>query len=67
MNANAPAIFVKHESGALHELKGKAFKALVKTVKAGLASEINKLMDNGYVGFLDDSGNVECFDALTFE
>ncbi len=59
-------LYIKHSDGALHALTGRKLKKLLSEVKAGRGGvEIAELMDCGYIGFLDDAGNISDFEALT--
>ena len=60
----AAAIFLKHESGAMHELSARKVAHLRKEILAGRGGpEVTQLTMNGYQGFLGDSGEVEDFEA----
>lgn len=52
------AVYLRHESGATHELKGARFKKLRKEILAGRGGpEVTDLVSSGYVGFMADDGN----------
>ena len=50
------------------ELKGRKLKKLIKEMVAGRGgAEVMELVEQGFVGFLDDSGSISDFEALAFE
>lgn len=52
-----PHLYMKHESGAMHYLKGRRFNKLRSEIYAGRGgSEITALVEAGYEGFLGPDG-----------
>lgn len=61
-------LFIRHESGANHALRGRKFAKLLSELKAERGGkEITDLVLNGYEGFLGPDGNIWVFEALTVE
>lgn len=59
-------LYIKHESGALHTLTGRRLARLLSELKAGRGgAEISSLLEDGYIGFLDDAGAISDFEALS--
>lgn len=58
-------LYLKHESGAMHQLSGKRYAKLRREILAGRGGvEVVSLVTAGYVGFLADDGEVHDFEAL---
>ncbi len=59
------SMYLKHESGAQHELKGRRLAALRREILAGRGGpEVTSYIESGYVGFLDRNGEITALDAL---
>lgn len=61
-------LYIKHEDGAIHALRGKAFQRLLRAFRSDCPGpEVTGLVVSGYVGFLSDVGDVLDFEHLTTE
>ncbi len=59
-------MYIRHESGATHDLKGRAFSKLRSEVLAGRGGpETAALIEQGYHSFNADDGADYSLDALT--
>lgn len=62
------SLYLKHRSGATHELRGRRASKLYKALSAGCPQpEYTALVEAGYEGFLAHDGQVYDFEALTLE
>ena len=60
------SMYLRHESGATHELRGRNFKKLRTAVLAGRGQpEMVKLIENGYSAYLADDGEEYDIDSIT--
>lgn len=58
-------LFIKHRSGAMHNLGTHKTGKLWREIMAGRGGpEVTALAEQGYLGFLDDNGEVSDFEAL---
>lgn len=60
------AVYIRHLSGAIHELRGRALANLVRAFRNGAPGPaVTKLVLSGYSGWLSDSGDVLDFEHLS--
>lgn len=64
-NATTSTIFIRHNSGAMHQIGGRRATKLRNECLAGRGNaEITALLLAGYEGFLSDAGHIEDLEAL---
>lgn len=58
-------LYLKHESGAIHDLGVRRTAALRREILAGRGGpEVLRLVESGYTGYLGDGGDAEDFEGL---